>query len=51
MHVGEPIDVGEAERIEWVPVHEARSIAERGEMTDGLSLTGLLYALTFARIG
>src|SRR3954470_24913725 len=51
MHVGDPIDVGEAERIEWVPVHEVRAIAERGEMPDGLSLTGLLYALTFARIG
>src|SRR3954467_11877789 len=51
MHVGDPIDVGEAERVEWVPVHEAGAIAERGEMTDGLSLTGLLYAMTFARIG
>ena len=50
-HVGDPTDVGEAERIEWVPVHDVRAIAERGEMTDGLSLTAILYALTFAAIG
>jgi 8-oxo-dGTP pyrophosphatase MutT (NUDIX family) len=50
-HVGDPTDPGEAERIEWVPLHEVRAIAERGEMTDGLSLTAVLYALTFAAIG
>ena len=50
-HVGDPTDPGEAERIEWVPLHEVRAIAERGEITDGLSLTAVLYALTFAAIG
>ncbi|MEY2434864.1 MAG: hypothetical protein QOC92_4589 [Acidimicrobiaceae bacterium] len=50
-HVGDPTDPGEAERIEWVPLHEVRAIAERGEMSDGLSLTAVLYALTFAAIG
>jgi 8-oxo-dGTP pyrophosphatase MutT (NUDIX family) len=50
-HVGDPSDPGEAERIEWVPLHEVRAIAERGEMSDGLSLTAVLYALTFAAIG
>jgi 8-oxo-dGTP pyrophosphatase MutT (NUDIX family) len=49
-HVGEPTDPGESERIEWVPVHEVRAIAERGEITDGLSLTAVLYALAFAAI-
>ncbi len=49
-HIGDPTDPGEAERIEWVPLHEVRAIAERGEITDGLSLTGVLYALAFAVI-
>src|SRR5438876_823156 len=38
-NVGDPTDPGESERIEWVPLHEVRAIAERGEMTDGLSLS------------
>jgi 8-oxo-dGTP pyrophosphatase MutT (NUDIX family) len=50
-HVAEPTDPGEAERIEWVPMADVRSIVERGEMPDGLSLTAVLYALTFAGIG
>jgi 8-oxo-dGTP pyrophosphatase MutT (NUDIX family) len=50
-HVGDPTDPGEAERIEWVPLHEVRAIAQRGEITDGLSLTAVLYALAFATIG
>jgi 8-oxo-dGTP pyrophosphatase MutT (NUDIX family) len=50
-HVGAPTDPGESERIEWVPVPDVRAIARRGEMPDGLSLTGVLYALTFAGIG
>jgi 8-oxo-dGTP pyrophosphatase MutT (NUDIX family) len=48
-HVGEPSDPGEAERVEWVPLDEVRSIVERGEMPDGLSLTAVLYALLFRR--
>ena len=50
-HVGDPTDPGEAERIEWVPLHDVRAIAQRGEITDGLSLTAVLYALAFAAIG
>jgi hypothetical protein len=50
-HVGEPTDPGEAERVEWVALHEVRTAAERGEITDGLSLTALLYAFAFAAIG
>ena len=50
-HVSDPVDAWEAERIEWVPIADVRSIAERGEMPDGLSLTAVLYALTFAGIG
>lgn len=49
-HVGDPTDPGESERIEWVPIGDVRAIIQRGEMQDGLSLTAVLYALTFAGI-
>ncbi|MPY92157.1 MAG: NUDIX domain-containing protein [Acidimicrobiia bacterium] len=45
--VGEPVDVAESERIAWVPVAEVRELIARGEMPDGLSLTGLLWAFAF----
>ena len=48
VHVGEPTDPGESERVEWVSVDEVASLAQRGEMLDGLSLTAVLYALAFA---
>ena len=47
-HVGEPTDPWESERIEWVPLDEVRRIVTSGEMLDGLSFTGVLYALNFA---
>lgn len=46
-HVGEPTDVNEAERVEWVPLEEVRRLARAGELRDGLSLTAVLYALCF----
>ena len=46
-HVGEPSDVNEAERVEWVGVDAVRKLVRKGEVRDGLSLTGLLYALSF----
>jgi 8-oxo-dGTP pyrophosphatase MutT (NUDIX family) len=49
-HVGEPSDIGESERIAWVPVAEVRRLIGAGEFTDGLSLTALLWALAFAAI-
>ena len=48
--VGEPIDVGEAERIEWVAVRDLRHIVADGHMLDGLSLTGVCYALAFGAL-
>jgi 8-oxo-dGTP pyrophosphatase MutT (NUDIX family) len=48
VHVGEPTDPGESERIEWVRVDDVAAIARRGEMVDGLSLTAVLYAFAFA---
>ena len=49
-HVGEPTDIGESERIAWVPVDEARRLIGAGELTDGLSITALLWALAFSAI-
>ena len=48
--VGEPIDAGEAERIEWVAVPELRNVVQAGQMLDGLSLTGVSYALAFGEL-
>lgn len=49
-YVGDPVDIGESERIEWVPVDELRRLIAAGEFTDGLSLTSLLWALAFSAI-
>jgi 8-oxo-dGTP pyrophosphatase MutT (NUDIX family) len=48
--VGEPSDMGEAERVEWVPTSELRRILRDGEMRDGLSLTAITYALAFGEL-
>lgn len=49
--VGPPTDVSEAERIEWVPVERVRDELCAGRVTDGMSLTGLLWALQFELLG
>lgn len=49
-HVGDPTDPAESERVEWVPVDEIRRLIEQGQVYDGLSLTGLLWALTFSTL-
>lgn len=46
-HVGEPTDQAESERIEWVSVERLAEIARAGEMKDGLSLTAVLFCLSF----
>jgi 8-oxo-dGTP pyrophosphatase MutT (NUDIX family) len=46
-HEGDPTDVGESERVEWVPVPEVRRILQDNEMTDGMSLTAVAYAFAF----
>jgi 8-oxo-dGTP pyrophosphatase MutT (NUDIX family) len=43
-HVGEPTDTNESERVEWVPVSRVRELIRAGEVTDGYSLTALLWA-------
>jgi 8-oxo-dGTP pyrophosphatase MutT (NUDIX family) len=49
-HVGDPTDIGESERIAWLPVDEVRRLISAGELTDGLSLTAMLWALAFSAI-
>jgi 8-oxo-dGTP pyrophosphatase MutT (NUDIX family) len=49
-HEGEPTDIGESERVAWVPVDQVRELIAGGQLTDGLSLTALLWALAFAAI-
>jgi 8-oxo-dGTP pyrophosphatase MutT (NUDIX family) len=49
-HVGEPSDPAESDRVAWLPVSEVRSLIERGQVYDGLSLTALLWALAFSAI-
>jgi 8-oxo-dGTP pyrophosphatase MutT (NUDIX family) len=49
VHVGEPSDPSESERIEWVPVDVLQAAIRAGRVGDGLSLTALLWWLTFER--
>lgn len=46
-HVGDPSDPDEAERVEWVPWSQVRGEIASGRVGDGLSLTALLWAMTF----
>lgn len=46
-HIGDPTDPSESERIEWLPVARLHAEIEAGRVTDGLSLTALLWATTF----
>lgn len=49
-HVGEPTDPSEAERIEWVPIADIRSLIATGAIRDGLSLAALSTALALGAI-
>jgi 8-oxo-dGTP pyrophosphatase MutT (NUDIX family) len=46
VHVGEPADPTESERVEWLAVDDVRRRIAAGEVGDGLSLTALLWWLT-----
>jgi 8-oxo-dGTP pyrophosphatase MutT (NUDIX family) len=48
--VGEP-DANEADRVEWFPVERVRRLLRNGEVTDGFSLTGLLWAFEAGVLG
>ena len=45
--MGPPTDPSEAERIEWLPVDRVREELLAGRVTDGMSVTGLLWAIQF----
>jgi 8-oxo-dGTP pyrophosphatase MutT (NUDIX family) len=51
VHVGEPTDPSESERVEWVPEAQVRALARSGAIPDGLSLTAVLYAMAFGFLG
>lgn len=50
-HVGDPADATEASEIAWTTIDEVRSLMATGQITDGLSLTGLSVAFATGVIG
>jgi 8-oxo-dGTP pyrophosphatase MutT (NUDIX family) len=48
--VGEPTDPAESERIEWVPVDRVLQLMQQGEVRGGLTMTAILYAVSFAGV-
>ena len=48
---GDPVDFGEAERIAWRTPAQVREDIAADQVADGLSLTALLFALAFDRLG
>jgi 8-oxo-dGTP pyrophosphatase MutT (NUDIX family) len=48
--IGEPTDWSESERVEWVGVEDLRRAITAGEVGDGMSLTGLCWALAFGHL-
>jgi len=47
--IGEPVDTWEAERVDWLPLADVRRAIRGGEVSSGMTLTGLLYH--FAEVG
>lgn len=45
--VGEPADVEEAGRVEWIPLDRIRGMFDRGELAGSGTLVGLLHILAF----
>ncbi|GGM45106.1 NUDIX hydrolase [Longimycelium tulufanense] len=46
-YVGEPEDINEAERVEWVPLDSVRDRIAKGEIVGAASQIGLLHVLAF----
>jgi 8-oxo-dGDP phosphatase len=46
-YVGAPLDPSESERVEWRSRDQVREAIAKGEVHDGMSLTGLLWVLAF----
>ena len=49
-HIGEPTDLTEASRIEWVPPADVRRLVLDGQVPDGLALCALTYAMVAGHI-
>jgi 8-oxo-dGDP phosphatase len=49
-HLGDPTDPSESERVEWRTVEQVRDAITKGEVFDGMSLTGLLWVLAFGHL-
>lgn len=47
--IGEPKDINEAERVEWVPLDSVRERIASGEIVGAASQLGLLHVLAFHR--
>lgn len=47
--IGEPEDINEAERVEWIPLDSVRERIAKGEIVGAASQAGLLYVLAFHR--
>ncbi|MFI6285413.1 NUDIX hydrolase [Streptomyces sp. NPDC051018] len=45
IYTGPPVEMNEADRIEWIPMADIRGMIDRREIVSGGSLTGLLYLL------
>jgi 8-oxo-dGTP pyrophosphatase MutT (NUDIX family) len=46
-YVGDPPDASESERVEWLTVDQVRAEMAAGRVLDGLSLTALLWWMTY----
>ena len=44
-HVGDPLDATEASEVAWHPISAVIAMLAAGDITDGLSLTGLSVAI------
>lgn len=45
-HIGDPADLNEAERIQWIPLDDVRSMMDRSEIVGAGSVIGLLRVLS-----
>jgi 8-oxo-dGTP pyrophosphatase MutT (NUDIX family) len=44
-HVGEPPDLSESDKVEWIAIADLPALIRQGEIRDGYSLTALLWLL------
>ncbi|MEV1289042.1 NUDIX hydrolase [Micromonospora sp. NPDC049679] len=48
-YVGDPTDVEEAGRVEWVPLADVRDLMAHGELVGSVTLVALLHVLAFGK--